>query len=103
LLVPLQVRDIIYVAGQIGLVPGTMKLVEGGARMECKLALRHLNRIMKATDYKVELRDVVQVSLVFRWVNVDLHRAWYNFKIINYVDFYLSLGYMLCHGPQLHC
>ena len=55
------VRDIIYVAGQIGLVPGSMKLVEGGARMECKLALRHMNRIMKATDYKVELRDVVQV------------------------------------------
>jgi diphthine-ammonia ligase len=54
------VGDILYVAGQIGLVPGSMKLMEGGARMECKLALRHINRIIKAVDSKVELRDVVQ-------------------------------------------
>lgn len=36
--------DIIYVAGQIGLVPGSMTLVPGDAKMECKLALRSLNR-----------------------------------------------------------
>jgi len=54
------VGDILYVAGQIGLVPGSMKLMEGGARMECKLALRHINRIVKAIDSKMELRDVVQ-------------------------------------------
>lgn len=57
----LKVGEVLYVAGQIGLIPGTMKLIEGGTRMECKLALRHLNRIMKATELKVELRDVVQV------------------------------------------
>ncbi|OXA60865.1 Diphthine--ammonia ligase [Folsomia candida] len=38
------VGDIIYVAGQIGLVPGSMTLVPGDAKMECKLALRSLNR-----------------------------------------------------------
>lgn len=54
--------DIIYVAGQIGLVPGSMTLVEGGARIECKLALRHISRVIKAVDAKVEMRDVVQVS-----------------------------------------
>jgi diphthine-ammonia ligase len=57
----ISIGDIIYVAGQIGLVPGSMALVTGGAKMECKLALRSLNRIIKAMDSKVELRDVVQV------------------------------------------
>jgi len=60
----ISIGDIIYVAGQIGLVPGSMDLVKGGAKMECKLALRSLNRILKAIDSKVELRDVVQVDVI---------------------------------------
>ena len=40
--------DIIYVAGQIALVPGTMQLVDGGVRKQCQLALRHVGRIVKA-------------------------------------------------------
>lgn len=60
-----QVRTIIYVAGQIGLVPGSMKLVQGGIRIECKLALRHTNRILRSTDSRVDLRDVVHVNAIF--------------------------------------
>jgi hypothetical protein len=41
-----------------------MLIVPGDAKMECKLALRSLNRIIKATDPKVELRDVVQVLII---------------------------------------
>lgn len=58
---PSQVGDIIYIAGQIALIPGSMKLINGGARMECRLALRHLSRILRAVDPKVEIRDIVQV------------------------------------------
>ncbi|CAL8111401.1 unnamed protein product [Orchesella dallaii] len=54
------VGDIIYIAGQIALVPGSMLLLDGGARMECRLALRHLDRILRAVDPKVEIRDIVQ-------------------------------------------
>ncbi|PNF17010.1 Diphthine--ammonia ligase [Cryptotermes secundus] len=55
-----RVGDIIYVAGQIALVPGTMQLVEGGVRKQCQLALRHVGRIIKAMDPNTQLRDVVQ-------------------------------------------
>jgi diphthine-ammonia ligase len=58
------VGDIIYVAGQIALVPGTMQLVEGGVRKQCQLALRHVGRIVKAMDPNTQLRDVVQVCLI---------------------------------------
>lgn len=56
--------DIIYVAGQIALVPGTMQLVDGGVRKQCQLALRHVGRIVKAMDPTTQLRDVVQVCLI---------------------------------------
>lgn len=48
-------------AGQIALVPGSMTLIEGGIRPQCKLALRHLTRIAKViTSRDGQLRDVVQ-------------------------------------------
>jgi hypothetical protein len=62
----LEVGDIIYVAGQIALVPGTMQLVDGGVRKQCQLALRHVGRIVKAMDPNTQLRDVVQVCLIVK-------------------------------------
>lgn len=67
--------DIIYIAGQIALIPGSMTLINGGARMECRLALRHLTRILKAVDPKVEIRDIVQVcklTLISKQVKIYL-------------------------------
>lgn len=55
-----RVGDLVYVAGQIGLVPGTMQMVEGGVRKQCRLALRHVARIVRAMDPNTQLRDVVQ-------------------------------------------
>ncbi|XP_075233118.1 uncharacterized protein LOC142331244 isoform X2 [Lycorma delicatula] len=55
-----QIGEVIYVAGQIGLVPGSMTLVEGGVLRQCKLSLRHISRIIKAMDPNSELRNVVQ-------------------------------------------
>lgn len=47
--------------GQIALVPGSMTLIEGGIRPQCKLALRHISRIAKAMNSPDgQLRDVVQ-------------------------------------------
>ncbi|XP_065203187.1 uncharacterized protein LOC135833358 [Planococcus citri] len=57
----IKVGDIIYVAGQIALVPGIMQMVDGGIFQECRLALRHVGRIINAIDQNTLLRDVVQV------------------------------------------
>lgn len=49
-----------HLAGQIGLVPGTMQLVEGGAEAEARLALRHAFRALEAVG--TSAKEIVQVS-----------------------------------------
>lgn len=39
-----------------------MQMVEGGVRKQCRLALRHVGRIVRAMDPNTQLRDVVQVA-----------------------------------------
>ena len=55
-----QVDGIVHLAGQIGLVPGTMQLVEGGAEAEARLALRHAFRALEAVG--TSAKRMVQVS-----------------------------------------
>lgn len=50
--------DVILVAGQIPLVPGNMNLLDMNIKRQCRLTLRHIDRIVKAMDAK--LRDIVQ-------------------------------------------
>lgn len=55
-----RVGEITYISGQIALVPGSMTLIDGGIRPQCKLTLRHISRIAKAMNAHGQLRDVVQ-------------------------------------------
>lgn len=59
ILLLLQIGEITYISGQIALVPGSMTIIEGGIRQQCKLALRHISRIAKAMNTQGQLRDVV--------------------------------------------
>lgn len=56
----IMIGDIIYIAGQIPLVPGTMVLLDVSVRRQCRLALRHIGRIIKSMDPNMLLRDIVQ-------------------------------------------
>lgn len=56
----MSVGDIIYISGQIALVPGIMSILDGGIKEQCKLTLRHLTRIAEAMDVHGHLRNVVQ-------------------------------------------
>lgn len=55
-----RVGDIISVAGQIPLVPGSMTLLDLNIKRQCRLTLRHIDRIVKAMDANTQLRDIVQ-------------------------------------------
>ncbi|CAK1543026.1 unnamed protein product [Leptosia nina] len=55
-----KIGEVVGTCGQIALVPGTMKLVEGGARAQCALALRHLTRVLRAAHPRAHIRSVVQ-------------------------------------------
>ncbi|OAD60574.1 ATP-binding domain-containing protein 4 [Eufriesea mexicana] len=55
-----RVGDIISVAGQIPLVPGSMTILDLNIKRQCRLTLRHIDRIVKAMDSNTQLRDIVQ-------------------------------------------
>lgn len=57
-----QIDGVVHIAGQIGLVPGSMSLIPGGVGPEAILSLRHVERILKT--YSMTLRNVVQVGPV---------------------------------------
>jgi len=52
--------------------------VTGGIKNECKLTLRHINRIAKAMNSKGQLRDVVQGICFLRHPNhiSEARRQW---------------------------
>jgi len=55
-----KIGDFIHVAGQIGLIPGNLQLVSGGIKPQCKLVVKHIDKVLTAIDSNVNLRDVVQ-------------------------------------------
>ncbi|XP_047533818.1 diphthine--ammonia ligase [Vanessa atalanta] len=55
-----KVGEVVGTCGQIALVPGCMRLAEGGARTQCALALRHLTRVLRAAHARAHIRSVVQ-------------------------------------------
>jgi len=56
----IKVDGFIYVAGQIGLVPGSMQLLKTGAASQSRLALRHIRRVLKAmTNESSELTSIL--------------------------------------------
>ncbi|XP_007480065.1 diphthine--ammonia ligase isoform X2 [Monodelphis domestica] len=55
----IKVGEILYIAGQIALVPCTMKLVGGGIWTEAHVSLRHTLKILKAMSQEATLHHVL--------------------------------------------
>ncbi|XP_015720385.1 diphthine--ammonia ligase isoform X4 [Coturnix japonica] len=55
----IKVGDILYCAGQIGLVPCTMQLVSGGVWSEATVALSHVEKVLQAMSQKTMLCHVI--------------------------------------------
>lgn len=59
-----KIGDITHLAGQIALVPGSMLMVKGGIKQQCRLALRNVDRLLSAIDANTNVRSVVQVEII---------------------------------------
>jgi 2-iminobutanoate/2-iminopropanoate deaminase len=57
-----RVGDILYLSGQIGLVPGTTKLVEGGIQAQAHQTMENIKTSLEANGYA--LRDVVKCTVM---------------------------------------
>jgi 2-iminobutanoate/2-iminopropanoate deaminase len=66
----------VYTAGQVGLVPGTGKLVEGGLEAETRQALANLaaileaagtglDRVVKTTVFLADMRDFPAMNAIY--------------------------------------
>src|SRR5262245_1427782 len=57
-----KVGDTLYLSGQIGIQPGTLKLVPGGIKEEAKQTLTNIRTTLEAHGYS--LRDVVKCTVM---------------------------------------
>jgi 2-iminobutanoate/2-iminopropanoate deaminase len=69
----IQVGNTIYVAGQIGIVPATGELIEGGIEAQTRQALENIRAILRAAGFGLE--HVVQAQVFLADLN---HFAEYN-------------------------
>ena len=56
-----QIGSSIFVSGSIGLDAGSMRLIPGGVLSQAQLALRHVDRVIKAIGTSCCLRDAMLV------------------------------------------
>ncbi len=57
-----RVGDTLYLSGQIGVVPGTMKLVEGGIRAEARQTMDNIKASLGAHGYS--MADLVKCTVM---------------------------------------
>ena len=57
-----RVGDTLYLSGQIGIQPGTLKLVPGGIREEAKQTMTNIRTTLEAHGYT--MRDVVKCTVM---------------------------------------
>jgi len=56
-----EVKDLLFVSGQIGLIPGSMTLpIPANFAAECRLSLRHCTRVLNAMNNDINLINVIQ-------------------------------------------
>jgi len=62
-----QVNETLYISGQIGFIPETMNIVDGGAASETDQALKNMGEILKAagSSYK----NVVKTTVLLKDIN----------------------------------
>ena len=63
----IQVGDMLFLAGQIGLDPATRTIVEGGVEAETRQAMSNLDAVLKAAGFS--MADVVQAQVFLADLN----------------------------------
>ena len=76
----------LYVSGQIGFLPDTMKIVSGGAVPEARQALTNMGQILKAANTGFE--NVVKTTVLMADINdfAAVNEVYKEFFTSNYPD-----------------
>lgn len=75
------IKDLTLISGQIGLVPGSLDIVAGGIENENKLALRHIERVVKAVERDSDSSVFHAVCYLVRAEDIPVvQNFWVNFS-----------------------
>ena len=75
-----RVGDVVYLSGQVGIVPGTLKLVPGGIREESRQAMENIRATLEA--HGLAMSDVVKCTVMLadigEWATFnDVYKAYF--------------------------
>jgi reactive intermediate/imine deaminase len=57
-----RVGDMLYLSGQVGIVPGSMRLVEGGIEAEARQTMENIKTVLEA--HGCSMRDLVKCTVM---------------------------------------
>ncbi len=76
-----RVGNTLYLAGQLGIVPGTMKLVPGGLEAETRQTLENIKTSLEAHGYSMDdlVKCTIMLSDISRWADFnDIYTTWFD-------------------------
>jgi len=79
-----QLGDVVFVSGQIGMVPANLKIIEGSVLHESRLSLRHVSRVLSAMSPGTGFNNIISaICYVTHASHIskameEWHRAFYN-------------------------
>ena len=75
-----RVGNTVYLSGQIGIVPGTMKLVAGGLEAETRQTLENIQTSLQAHGYSMNdlVKCTIMLADISRWAAFnEIYETWF--------------------------
>lgn len=76
-----RVGNTLYLSGQIGIVPGTMKLVPGGLEAEARQTMENIETSLQAHGYNMNdlVKCTIMLADISRWAAFnEIYKTWFN-------------------------
>ena len=76
-----RVGNTLYLSGQIGIVPGTMKLVAGGLEAETRQTMENIKTSLQAHGYSMNelVKCTIMLADISRWAAFnDIYMTWFD-------------------------
>lgn len=76
-----RVGNTLYLSGQIGIVPGTMKLVAGGLEAETRQTMENIETSLRAHGYSMNdlVKCTIMLADISRWAAFnEIYETWFD-------------------------
>jgi 2-iminobutanoate/2-iminopropanoate deaminase len=73
--------DLLFLSGQVGVVPGSLKLAEGGIKSEARQAMENIKRILELNGYAMSdlVKCTVMLADIAEWADFnEVYQAFFD-------------------------